>query len=218
MLGNILIMGDSYSTYEGMIPKGYATYYSKEGRADPAYAVTKMDVEDTWWMRMIRATDAKLVQNNSWSGSTICYTGWNGIDCSKTSSFICRYRKLKAQGFFEKNEINTVFVFGGTNDSWSNAPLGDEKYSDFCEKDLFCALPAICYFMKTLKEDLPGAKIIFIVNDGLKSEIVNTIKSSAERFGVDAIELHGIEKELGHPNISGMKSICEQILEALKMH
>ena len=58
MLGNILIMGDSYSTYEGMIPKGYATYYSKEGRADPAYAVTKMNVEDTWWMRLIRATAA----------------------------------------------------------------------------------------------------------------------------------------------------------------
>ena len=72
--------------------------------------------------------------------------------------------------------------------------------------------------MKTLKEDLADAKIIFVVNDGLKSEIVNTIKIAAERFGVNVIELCNIEKELGHPTITGMNSICEQVLEALKMH
>jgi len=28
---NILIFGDSYSTYEGYIPEGYPTYYSSQG-------------------------------------------------------------------------------------------------------------------------------------------------------------------------------------------
>ncbi len=48
MLKNIVIFGDSYSTYEGCIPEGYATYYSKIGCADGP-SVTKMDKEETWW-------------------------------------------------------------------------------------------------------------------------------------------------------------------------
>ena len=103
MSNNVLIMGDSYSTYEGYIPEGYATYYSPEGRgADKP--VTKMCCEDTWWMRFLKATDGTLAQNNSWSGSTICYTGYEG-DCSRSSSFIYRYRCLCEQGFFEKHKI-----------------------------------------------------------------------------------------------------------------
>ena len=104
MIGNLMIFGDSYSTYAGMIPEGYAVYYSKEGRGDPEFMVTKMEAEDTWWMRLINATDATLVQNNSWSGSTVGYTGYSG-DCSHTSSFIYRYRQLKERGFFKENRI-----------------------------------------------------------------------------------------------------------------
>ena len=29
---NFMILGDSYSTYAGCIPEGYAVYYCKEGR------------------------------------------------------------------------------------------------------------------------------------------------------------------------------------------
>ena len=216
MLGNILIIGDSYSTYEGMIPEGYATYYSKEGRGDPEFMVTKMEAENTWWMRLMNATGATLVQNNSWSGSTLCYTGYSG-DCSHTSSFIYRYRCLKEQGFFNENKIDTVFVFGGTNDSWSDAPLGDVKYGDFGEEELFSVLPAFSYFMKTLKEDLPPAKIVFIANCDIKAEIVNAVKELGEHYGVETVELVGISKEHGHPNVQGMKEICEQVMSQLKL-
>lgn len=211
MLGNIFIFGDSYSTYEGMIPEGYAVYYSKESRGDPEFMVTKMELSDTWWMRLINATGATLVQNNSWSGSTVCYTGYSG-DCSHTSSFIFRYRQLKEKGFFDENKIDTLFVFGGTNDSWSNAPLGELKYDDFKEDELFGVLPGISYFMKTLKEDLPGTRIIFIANCDIKPEVVEGIKNAGEHFGVETVELQGITKEHGHPNVKGMGEICEQVL------
>ena len=36
-----------------------------------------------------------------------------------------------------------------------------------------------------------------------------------QHYGVQLIELHDIEKQNGHPSISGMKSICEQLLEAI---
>ena len=113
-LKNVLIFGDSYSTFEGYIPNGFAVYYSKTGSGETGIK----NVEETWWYPLIKETDSRLLQNNSWSGSTICYTGYNG-DCSETSSFICRLNKLTDAGFFRENEINTVFVFGGTNDSWA---------------------------------------------------------------------------------------------------
>ncbi|MBQ9163116.1 MAG: hypothetical protein IJX74_07590 [Clostridia bacterium] len=210
MSNNILIMGDSYSTYEGYIPEGYRTYYSPNGRG-PEQPVTKMRVEDTWWMRFIRATGARLVLNNSWSGSTVCYTGYEG-DCSHTSSFIYRYRCLREQGFFEHNRIDTVFVFGGTNDSWSGAPRGEIKFSDIAEEDLFCVLPAICHFMSVLKADLPDTRIIFIANCDIDGCVVDCIKTAGAHFGVEVVELEHIDKQSGHPTSLGMEQICSQVL------
>ena len=99
---NIVIFGDSYSTYEGCIPDGYATYYSPNGREEGP-AVTKMNVDSTWWKQFIDLCGVNLLLNNSWSGSTIGYTGYNNADCSKSSSFIYRYNKLKDENFFKKN-------------------------------------------------------------------------------------------------------------------
>ena len=86
---NVLIFGDSYSTFEGYIPNGFAVYYSKTGSGE----TDVRNVEETWWYPLIKETDSRLIQNNSWSGSTICYSGYQG-DCSETSSFICRLNKL----------------------------------------------------------------------------------------------------------------------------
>ena len=101
-LKNVLIFGDSYSTFEGYIPVGYITYYSSLGREE----TDVKSVNETWWYQLLKETDSRLIQNNSWSGSTICYTGYNGSDCSKTSSFICRLKKLQDAGFFKENEID----------------------------------------------------------------------------------------------------------------
>ena len=96
---NLLILGDSYSTYEGRVAKGCAVYYFKNG-SSPDLPVSKMELEETWWHRMLEATGVNLVMNNSWSGSTVCHTGWNGVDCSKINSFIYRFRQLRDSGYF----------------------------------------------------------------------------------------------------------------------
>ena len=54
--GNILIIGDSYSTFEGFVPEGYAIYYSSSGGDTD---VRKM--EETWWHQVISQTDSKIV-------------------------------------------------------------------------------------------------------------------------------------------------------------
>ena len=210
---NILIFGDSYSTYEGFVPDGYRYYYSSQGRAEGP-PVTKMKVEETWWWQAVTSVNGTLLLNNSWSGSTIGYTGREG-DCSHSSSFIYRFRQLREEHFFEKNEVDTVFVFGGTNDSWVQAPLGEMKLSDWEEKDLHFVLPAICHFMSVLKKELPKAAIYFLINTGLKEEIVACMKKAGAHYHVETIELVDIEKENGHPNAAGMKTICDQVLRAV---
>lgn len=214
MIGNFMIFGDSYSTHKGSIPDDYGCYYCEGGRT-PEEPVTNMKREQTWWGRILKRLDVSLVRNDSWSGSTLGYTGYKGSDCSATSSFICRYRKLLEAGFFAENKLDTIFVFGGTNDSWSDAPLGEEKYADWQESDLYSVLPAICYFMHTLRENHPDVRIIFLANCDIKAEVVACIQNAAERYGVEVVTLGGIDKERGHPTVLGMEQICEQVLEQL---
>ena len=210
-MNNIVIFGDSYSTYEGYIPNGYPSYYRPDGRPEGP-DVTKMKVEETWWKQVISLMGGKLLLNNSWSGSTIGYTGYGNADCSKSSSFIYRYNQLKDDGFFAANNVDTVFVFGGTNDSWANAPLGELKFADWAEKDLFNVLPAISYFAYQLKNDLPNARIILIINTEIKEEIQDALEKVAAHYDLQSIRLRNTDKECGHPTKKGMKDICSQIL------
>ena len=214
MVGNLLIIGDSYSTYKGCIPEGYAPYYSEVGE-EPLHRGSAMKLDETWWRRLCAATDANVVQNNSWSGSPICYVGYNGKDCSKSSSFLYRFRKLRDEGFFTENKIDTVIVFGGTNDSWIGVPLGEEKYENFEEKDFYTVFPAICCLMGEMKAALPDIKIVFIANCGIKDEIVNCIKNAGKRYDVPVVELADIDKIDGHPTPLGMSQIAEQLVCAL---
>jgi hypothetical protein len=156
------------------------------------------------------------VQNNSWSGSTIGYTGYNNSDCSHSSSFIYRFEKLLEEGFFEENKIDTLFVFGGTNDSWAEAPLGELKYEITEEKELFCILPAIAHFAKRLKECLSNVKVVFIANCNIKIQIVDTMKEVSEHYGFEFIKLSDIDKVNGHPTELGMEQISKQVLEGMK--
>lgn len=151
---NTIIFGDSYSTFEGFIPAGYDVYYSEENR--DGTGVT--DVAQTWWHMLAREADLNLVLNDSWSGSTMGHTGYGNADCSKTSSFIFRLRQMIENGFFQKNEIHKVFVFGGTNDNCCGATLGEAKYENWVEDDLFFVLPAIAYFLQLLKKTCPRQK------------------------------------------------------------
>ena len=208
MLGNILIYGDSYSTYADHIPVGHACYYSEKQREGVPFLPT---VEHTWWHPIVTREGNHLVENNSWSGSTVCHTGWHGVDTSKTSSFLFRLEKHIAEGFFGKEKIDTVLVFGLTNDIWSKAPLGEAKFENFEEKDLFCVLPAIAYMVKRLHEVTPESRVVWIVNNGVVGPIADVIRESCTRFGADALFLEPFSKENGHPTVDGMRSITAQI-------
>jgi len=207
-LGNLMIMGDSYSTFEGLIPDGYDTYYVNGGNGN-----TDVDkAEQTWWMRLVADTESGLVRNSSWSGTAVCNTGWGGRDNSDPS-FVQRFDALAADGFFDKNKIDTFIIFGGTNDSWADSPLDEPKFENWTDEDLYCTLPAIGYLVSRAAETMPDARVVCIINTELKPEIGDCFEKACERFGAEYIRLCDIDKMNGHPTIKGMAQIEQQVID-----
>ncbi len=209
--GNTFILGDSYSTFEDYIPEGYAPHYKKAGREE-----TDVDkVEQTWWYQLLGETNSTLVRNCSYSGTTVCHTGYNEEDFSHIS-FIARLDKLIDKNYFKENIIDTIIIFGGTNDSWANSPIGELKYSDWSNEDLYYVLPAFCYLLYQISANIPNAKVFCIMNNDLKTDIQEGFKKACEKNSVSFIELYEIDKTYGHPTIKGMKQIKDQIIEYIK--
>ncbi len=212
MQKNAMIIGDSYSTFRGFVPEGYEVYYAEE-------IIRETDltqVSQTWWYQVMEDTGLHLVLNDSWCGAPIGYTGYNGEDCSHSSSFICRLRRLKSEGFFEKNEIHTVFVFGGTNDSWADAPLGSVQWEPSEEQELYFVLPAICEFFRELREFLPNAEIYCLINKGLKPEITRCMEEACKKYAMIPVTFPHMDRMGDHPTIQGMKEIKTAVTYAIE--
>lgn len=207
--GNTLIIGDSYSAFEGWVG-GNRTYYPTDGSVGSDVGCAEM----MWWNGLLSENGGRLLRNDSWAGAPICYTGYNG-SCAEATSFVGRLGKLQKDGFFDKNRVDTVFVFGGTNDSWANAPLGEIKYGSLDRKDLFSVFPATCRLLSMIKQAAPEAEIVFIINTELREGIAEGFARICGHYGARAVRLADIDKHQGHPTAAGMQQIARQILSAL---
>lgn len=196
----VSILGDSYSTFAGANPEGYAPFYPND-RND----VT--EVAQTWWSLYTKAMGYQLENNNSWGGTTVCNTGYGLRDVS-TSSFLSRVEML--------GNPDIIFVFGGTNDAWSGAPIGEYKYADWTDEDLKSYRPALACLLDKIKSLYPNAALYAILNSELKEDINESTRTICAQSKVQLIELHDIEKQNGHPSIKGMEAICQQLIEAIK--
>ncbi|MBE7052111.1 MAG: hypothetical protein E7395_06035 [Ruminococcaceae bacterium] len=208
MKNNIFIMGDSYSTYEGYIPKGYAFYYGDERKDQPVIR----GVEKTWWSIFAKENNLNITLNDSYSGSTICNTVRENYPVE--SSFVSRIDKYISEKFFDENRIDTLFIFGGTNDSWIDSPVGNTKYLDWTDDDLKCVLPAFCYLISKAKKAVEDT--VVIINTDLKKEITDGFIEACEKNSIRYVRLKEIDKENGHPTELGMKQIAEQVAKYSK--
>lgn len=197
------VLGDSYSTFEGYIPEGNAWWYSSK----PQGPNDVVKVEDTWWHQFSSVTGWRLLLNESWSGSTICNTGYDGVPCP-TWSFIARMKNIVAGD----SDPDLILICGGTNDSWANSPIGQLKFSDWTEDDLASYLPACCYMLDYLRREAPQTEIVCIVNSELKPEITQGQFDACEHYGAHALLLKDIDKLWGHPSVAGMTAMCEQVI------
>jgi lysophospholipase L1-like esterase len=199
----VSILGDSYSTFKGyVVPDTNYVWYPQE----KAENNDVQDVRQLWWHQMIREHGYRLCQNNSFSGATICHTGYKGDDYSDRS-FCTRLRYLGSP--------DVILVFGGTNDSWAKSPIGDFQYGNWQKSDLYHFRPAMAYLLANLQNYYPGTEVYVIINTELSEEVTSSMKTICDHYNVKYIQLVDIEKQWGHPSQKGMKAIADQVAAAL---
>ncbi len=222
----IVILGDSYSTFENLIPEGYACWYF----LDPSNPVQNYEGERndvhkasrTWWNILLKKTKSRLLLNSSYSGATISSTGYGGADYSDRS-FVTR-AKTDIVGPDGKpgrcgETPDIVLIFGGTNDRWANSPIGEIlPPSEWEHADLTACMPSVSYLLGYLKSHLPsGTRIVMIVNTELGETFEDGFAKVCEVYGAECIQLRDIPKQLGHPSKKGMKKIASQVKAGLAM-
>ena len=202
---SVSILGDSYSTYEDyMTPStNELWYYAKNG--EKKTDVT--DVTQTWWHQVIKENGWKLCLNNSYSGATISYSGYDGNDYS-ARSFNTRMDNLGCP--------DIIFIFGATNDSWAGSPIGEYKYEGITKADLYQFRPALAHMLKWMKNRYINTEIYFILNTELKESINTSVKTICEHYGIPVIVLSEVDKMSGHPSAKGMRQIADDVNKFVK--
>ena len=199
---SISILGDSYSTFKGyVVPDTNAVWYPQKPENNDV-----QDIRQLWWHQLIREHGYRLCQNNSFSGATICNTGYDKEDYSDRS-FCTRLWYL--------GDPDIILMFGGTNDSWAHSPIGDYQYGDWEKSDLYKFRPAIAYLLAKLQNRYPGTEIYVIINTELGDDVTSSMKTVCDHYNVRYIELKDIDKQWGHPSQKGMKAIADQVAAAL---
>lgn len=199
----VAVLGDSYSTFAGFIPVGNACWYNNPAdlkRTD----VTK--VEQTWWWQVVKEGGYKLGTIESYSGATICNTGYRDEDYSDRS-FVTRCTNL--------GNPDIILICGATNDSWANVPIGEYKYSGWKRAELYCFRSAMAKMLSDIQQHYPNVDVYFILNTGLKKEINESVLEICKHYVVPVIQLVDIDKKSSHPSVKGMKAIAQQVLKGI---
>ncbi|MCD7755660.1 MAG: SGNH/GDSL hydrolase family protein [Firmicutes bacterium] len=209
MMHSVFILGDSYSTFAGCIPQGYPSYYSPADLAGTGV----ISPAQTWWQPILARHRCRLVCNCSYSGSTICNTGYAGQDYSDIS-FVGRLTQWVSRGGFTENTVDTVFIFGGTNDTWAGSPIGEAAPEEM--PNLYAVFPACNALLHMLRENLPKAQMFWILEPAVSGQVAEAVLDACGKYGVQAIRLKSVEKINGHPTAKGMASISDQVEACLE--
>lgn len=105
----ISVIGDSISTFEGVIPTTNRCFYYKGN----ATITGVKSADETWWMRAIDALGGELLANASYSGSMVEGSGFPAGSCIERAAQV-----LGANG-----EVpDSILIFYGINDyGWGGA-------------------------------------------------------------------------------------------------
>lgn len=213
-LGNVMIMGDSISTFEGYSYEMKQFWYHEGGREDNMTDVTS--VEETWWDILMSNCDGNLVRNQSCSGSTFVEARYKAGEFEKAyNSFWDRLnRYLLQEDFFKNRKIDTFIFFGGTNDNGA-CQLGEVMYEGWTDEDLKYFAPAYAHYIYQVKKCCPEAKLVSMVDNTL-ADVAPVMKEINEHYGVLTVELDGFDEIAPHPTVRGMKQIEAVLRNALK--
>lgn len=201
------VIGDSISSFSGIIPSGYKAYYPK----------SDCDVDKwtkTYWGILINEYwDADLDVNCSWSGGCVA-PGVSGKTVG--SDFVTRCTDFV--------NPDVILLFGGTNDAISSngVALGDYNYDlPFGSLDTNCRFrDSYIAVIKAIQANYPAAKIIIILGDHVTGEYATSVEEIAKHYEIPYVDFRGdnnVTKYNGsHPNYNGMKYMAKKIYEETK--
>ena len=208
------ILGDSYSAYYGMIPKGYDCSYAIRGKdGENKWPNNINHVSQMWWYKLAKNDHYKMTVNCSFSGSCFGYI-YKGGKRRNPQSYLSRMtRYLNGK----RTKADIIFIQGGTNDSWRKKPVGKVKYGKWTQKDLRKALPSFCYILNYLKRKYPKAKIVVLINDKyIRSRLLKGMKSACGHYRLPYIMLGNISTQSRHPDRKGQDQIYRKVSDFLK--
>ncbi len=213
-------LGDSITTYKDKIPAGFPTFYMPSW-----FTYTGISsYHDTWWGQVLNYFEAKLLVNNSWSGSYVCRPPEAEIESYGSSDSRCS--GLGAGGMSPDH----IIIYMGTNDRGCGFKLEDGG-SD----DMSVIANAYALMLKKLKRNYPQAEIwcctlpnteclrdpMFrspTTYNGITSNEYNrVIANAANDAGCHLIDLakecEVVDTIDGlHPNIDGMMSLADAVI------
>lgn len=202
------VLGDSISTFQGYSPWA-ADYYNPDLVSTTGVAT----VEDTWWMKVIRALNGVYLSNGSLSGNTIS-------TLSNIGGFPPqRLRQLSTDG----KKPDHILLYAGLNDANFYVPA--ERFAE--EYQLL---------LTHLKELYPEAQIhcgtlILGAVDGAKNSLQGfrqrlipyneTIREAVAKAGVKLVDLAAFNARYSamdalHPTGLGMEQLASLWLRAME--
>ena len=225
----VSILGDSISTFAGYIPQDDGVNLSHRPRYPQDDLLT--DVNDTWWMKLINALEAKLGVNDSWAGSTVSnFRDHNEKDFGPDAAMasLTRIRNLASNGV-----PDLVLFFGGTNDAGKMIEKGsfDRAHdTDLAARKWGSFADAYSEAILRLRHFYPDAEIVAVSpsisggyydNERL-SEFADLAQEICTYYGIKCVDLRrsGLKFEMLpdtlHPNAEGMECIYRSVLNKLK--
>ena len=194
----IAFIGDSISTYQGIIPDGYSCFY-------PYPTGDTNDFNQTWWMQTINKLGAYLFVNNSYSGSCVAVGATSGTNTDiRLSTTVIQY---------DKPDI--IIIYMGSNDAASSSISESMFRSQY--KVMIDKLQLLCPEAEIILMELPLSKLYSntrqesfnkIINDYALDYNLKVIKSSK-------VDLKPYLLDSAHPYTSGMTAVSECVVGEL---
>ena len=203
----LAIIGDSISTFDGIIPSSHKAYYPKSG----------CDVTDwtkTYWGHLINDYwHSTLDVNTSWSGSTVA----SGKDGDARTPFVDDSRLSLL------SNPDCVILFGGTNDALESNGIGlgefsyDTPLANMNHNKRF--RDAYIYVIKYIQTNFPSAQIICIIGTDITGDYGNSVATIAEHYSLPCIDFRGEKNVEGkvtiysgsHPDAAGHAYMAQKI-------
>ena len=195
------VIGDSISSFEGMIPEGYRFYYPK----------SDCDV-DTWqktyWGVLITSYwKGELDMNCSYSGGCVAPCPAKALG----SDFVSRVRDFV--------DPDIVLIHGGTNDCIASNGISQGSYdydSPFGMLDTYCHFrESYIAVIRYIQEHHPDAKIIIVLGDHVTGDFAESVVEIAEHYALPLVDFRGdanVTKYSGsHPDAAGMAYMARKI-------